>query len=114
MRDIGEGDPRDMPQLGRERMDVKIPGHPLVAIPLNVVRIGVDDEALADAARSIDVQHDLDVEIGPPEDVEPDASPAGVKQFLEIVRTREPRTDSCINRKCVSFSKWHIRGSLSV
>ena len=57
MRDIGEGDPRDIPQLGRERMDVKIPGYPLVAIPLNIVGIGVDDEALAGAARSIDVQH---------------------------------------------------------
>ena len=40
-----------MPQLGPERKEIKIPSHPLVAIPLNVVGIGVDDEALADAAR---------------------------------------------------------------
>ena len=52
-------------------------------------------------------------QVGSPEDVEPDASPADVKQFLEVVRARDARTDTCVDRKCVSFSEWHIltRGS---
>lgn len=112
MSDIREGNPRYGPRLGRERMDIEIPGHALVLIPLHVVRIGVNDKALADAVRAIDVQHDLEIEIMSPENIERDVCPADVKQFVEIVRARRARPESCVDRQCVSFSERHIAGPL--
>ena len=90
-------------------MDVEIPGDALVAVPLDVVSIRVDDEALAGVVGAIYLQHDLQIELVAPEHVELDASPAYVEQFLEVVRTRDACTDLGVDRKCVSFSEWHIR-----
>ena len=88
-------------------MDIEIPGDALVAVPLDVVSVRVDDKALAGVVGAIYLQQDLQIELVAPEHVESDASPAYVEQFLEVVRTRNARADLGVDRKCVSFSEWH-------
>src|SRR5208337_3601057 len=93
MDDERKSDPPGVPQFERERMNIEIPGDALVAVPLDVARIRVDDEVLADVVGAVYVQHDLQIELGSPEHVESDVCPAYVEQFLEVVGTRDARAD---------------------
>src|SRR5512132_1058152 len=111
MGDERESDPPDAPQFLRERMDIEIPGDARVAVPLDVVSIRVDDEALAGVVGARYLQHDLQIELVSPGHGESNASPAYVEQFLEVVRTRDARADLRVDRKCVLFSEWHVRFS---
>ncbi len=88
-------------------MNIEVPGGALLVIPFDVKSIGVDNKALANVVRAVDVQNDLQIEIVAPEHVELNSSPAYIEQLLEIVRTRDAAADLGVGRKCVFLSKRH-------
>ena len=113
MHDEGKLDAVDLAELGRMRIDVKIPGAPLVPIPLDIVRIGVDDVGFPDFV-AVHFQHDFDVGLDAEMNVKVDFSPANVEFILKVVDPGKKAAQIAMSRHGVMFSKRHIFTSKGV
>lgn len=106
MNDEGKLDAIDATEMGGKRVNIKIPRRPFMAIPLNVVGIGINDVSLANRF-AVDLDDHLQIGGHAVEQIELDSPPANVEGVLEIVDPLKIAAEFAKHRFGVVFRYLH-------
>lgn len=107
MDNEGELDTVDLAELARKRMNIKISAGALVSIPLDVVRVGVDDISLADRI-TVDLDDDFQIGGHAVIHIEFDSAPAYAEGVFEIVGALEVPPQFAKYRSGEMFCYLHV------
>ncbi len=85
MDDERKFDAIDASETTRKRMHIKISGTSFMEIPLNIVRIRVNDIGFTDIVVSIDFEHYFEINLNAVINIKIYFSPADIKFIIKII-----------------------------
>ena len=91
-----------------KRVYVKIAGTALVAIPLNIKGIGINNVGFANTVITIHFENDFDIGLNAEKNIKFDFSPAYIKFIIEIIDSLKIAAQMPMNRHGIVFCYFHV------
>lgn len=110
MHDISELDTSGWPEGIGVRQQEKIPGLPLVMVPVDLVSIGIDNVGLTDIMVAINLQDNLQVGPDTKGDIESYLAPTKIELFVEVVGPGKRHAEVGVHGYGVGFGCLHFDG----